>query len=91
MGHAQLRSLTMARTKSGRAVLTPVERAAKSLDELIAKGGRRFNLKLSPEANAAINTILEIDKYDDITHAINETLIRRSKQLKAQSDGKNEE
>lgn len=81
----------MARTKSGRLVLTPVERANKSLDELIAKGGRRFNLKISPEANEAIKAIIEIDKYGDTTQAINETLILRGAQLKAQRDGKDEE
>lgn len=80
----------MGRTKSGRQVLSAVERASKSLDELIAKGGRRFNLKLSPEANTALKLIVQHGNYDDDTGAINETLIRRSNELKAQHEQKDE-
>lgn len=71
----------MARTKSNRPLPTASERASKSLSELVARGGRRFNLKLSPEANTALKTILEVEPYDDETTAINQTLIARSKEL----------
>lgn len=72
----------MARTKTGGPVSSAVERANKSLDELVARGGRRFNLKLSPEANAALREIVEIEGHDGDTAAINQTLIERCKELK---------
>lgn len=81
----------MARTKSSGPVSTAVERAKKSEEDLVARGGRRFNLKLSPEGNAALTTILEIDGYKDDTTAINQTLINRSEELKAKQSEKGKE
>lgn len=71
----------MARTSSGGPLSTAVERANKSLEDLVARGGRRFNLKLSPEANAALKKIVDSDVYKDETAAINQALIERSQKL----------
>jgi hypothetical protein len=71
----------MARTKSGNPVSTGVERASKSLDDLVARGGRRFNLKLSPEANIALKMIVKAENYEGDTAAINQTLIQFSQHL----------
>lgn len=81
----------MARTKSGGPVSTAVQRANKSLEELVARGGRRLNLKLSPEGNAALATILEIGRYKGDTEAINRTLIKRAQELENKRDKKGEE
>lgn len=81
----------MARTKSSGPISTAVERAKRSEEELVARGGRRFNLKLSPEGNAALTAILEIDGYKDDTTAINQTLINRSEELKAKQSEKGKE
>lgn len=72
----------MARPKSGKPVLSAPERAKKSNDTLAESGGRRFNLRLSKEANDALDTIVEFDEYPDETSAINGTLIARGKQIK---------
>jgi hypothetical protein len=81
----------MARTKSGGPVSTAVERARKSEEELVARGGRRFNLKLSPEANAALKIIVEAEGHKDDTAAINQTLIERGQELKLKQDNVREE
>jgi hypothetical protein len=81
----------MARTKGDHPALTPVERVNKSLAELVARGGRRFNLKLSPEANEALKVIAAIEGFCEDTTAINQTLIERSRQLKAQQNEEHEE
>lgn len=81
----------MARTKSGGPVLTAVERANKSEMDLVARGGRRFTLKLSPEGNAALTTIREIEGYRDDTSAINQTLIKRVNELEDKRNKKGEE
>jgi hypothetical protein len=76
----------MARTKGVGPVATSVERANKSLSDLMARGGRPFNLKLSPEGNAALKFIVEIEGHKAETAAINATLIERSLYLKSKQD-----
>lgn len=73
----------MARTPSGRPVVTATKRAEKSLNELVEKGGRRLNLRLSPEANNALKIIVAAEDHSDDTAAINQTLISRSAEIKA--------
>lgn len=72
----------MARPKSGKTILSAPARAKKSNDTLIESGGRRFNLRLSKEANDVLDTIVQFDEYPDETSAINGTLIARGKQIK---------
>lgn len=81
----------MARTKGSGPVATAVERANRSISELVARGGRRFNLKLSPEANAALKFIAENEKHVDDTTTINQTLIVRALALRAKQTIKVEE
>lgn len=75
----------MARSKSGKPLPTATERADKSLETLIASGGRRFNLRLSKEGKDALQTIVEVEEFTDETAAINQTLIDRSKRLQRRS------
>ena len=81
----------MVKKKGDSPAPTAAERVSKWVDDLVARGGRRFNLKLSPEGNAALALILEKAGYKDDTTAINQTLIKRAQELENKRDQKGEE
>lgn len=61
---------------------TAKERLAKSKESLAAAGGKMINLRLSPEANQALKTIMETEEFKTETDAVNQSLIDRSKRNK---------
>jgi len=71
----------MPRPKSIKPLPTATERVQKSIDLLVAKGGKRLTLRLSPEAYDALKTIMAMEKIGTETHAINQALIEREQQL----------
>lgn len=60
---------------------TATARVKKSLEKLKDKGGKRLMLRLSPAALAATREIMAHEGHKTETAAINETLIRRAKDL----------
>lgn len=71
----------MPRPKSNKPVPTASERVKKSIDALMARGGKRLMLRLSPEAYNALKIIMAMEEIKTETSAINCTLIERERQL----------
>lgn len=71
----------MPRPKSNKPLPTATERVQRSIDALVARGGKRLMLRLSPEAYDALKTIMAMEKIGTETRVINQVLIERKQQL----------
>lgn len=71
----------MARPKSNKPLPTATERVKKSFAALEAAGGKRVTLRLTPQGVDALKVIMENDNIATETSAINDTLVRRSRDI----------
>lgn len=69
----------MGRPKSDKPKLTATDRVNKSIKNLVASGGKRLMLRLSPDAYAALKVVMEVQKIQTETQAINQVLIAAAK------------
>lgn len=75
----------MARPRLGDKPLTAKERINRSATALKEAGGKMVALRLSPEANVALKSIMAAKGYTEETRAINETLIESATTKKNES------
>lgn len=71
----------MVRPKSNKILPTATERVKKSINTLVASGGKRLMLRLTAEGYDALKTIMVINEITTETKAINQILIEHKKKL----------
>lgn len=59
--------------------LSATERVSKSIRDLVAAGGKRLMLRLSPEGYSALKVVMEVHNVQTETQAINQVLIAAAK------------
>ena len=69
----------MGRPKSDKPKLSATDRVNKSIQNLVASGGKRLMLRLSPEAYAALKIVMEVQNIQTETQAINQILVAAAK------------
>lgn len=69
----------MVRPKSDKPKLSATDRVNKSIQNLVASGGKRLMLRLSPEAYAALKIVMEVQHIRTETQAINQVLVAAAK------------
>lgn len=68
--------------------LTATERVSKSIKDLVAAGGKRLMLRLSPEGYSALKVVMKVHNVQAETQAINQVLIAAAKMNLELSEGK---
>lgn len=62
--------------RGARRPATPKERLEKSLQTLRMAGGRQLSVRLDPQANQALKTLMKQGEYETVTQCVNAMLLK---------------